>query len=319
MAETTTDLSDTFTSDEFSKKLSSWNFAVAGNAALEKAFAQKANKRIKKAHSGDSDNDIMTREVITSSLFDAKSAEDFRNSYGGWVNLGLDDEIDERNARAEDFKERYEALLAELTEGVTDQFERYGIERHVPYSAPRKVTDTLGFIASAKANLISIDEFVRENEGEVFQQVGMFAFTAGVFTEGGITIERRDKAHRLIFPTVPNSVYSGWYDTRHSSMRIIDLSDKNLSSDASAYEDGLLVRSVQEFLRSDTFWASKISHTPAFSIGEIPHGPFFYTDSPENPYYQANLEFYESHLATMRLLTQLATKPELRSSVEFLQ
>jgi hypothetical protein len=261
----------------------------------------------------------MSREILTSAVFESSSAEEFHDSQGGWIDLGLDDDIDERAERGNDFKEKYDALIAELGEGIDDSFELYGFERSIPYSVPRKVIDTLGLIAAAKANVTSIDQFVRVNEGKVFQQIGVFAFTAGVFAEGGVTIEKHNGSHRLIFPTVTDSVYSAYYDSRQDDIRIIEHKPENLGSYAHTFDDGLQVRPTEALLRSDTFWETMSSHVPVFSIGEVPQGPFFNTDSPKNLNYQANLEFYEKHLAAIRILTQLATDPTFRSSVEFVQ
>jgi len=313
------ELSSTLTSDESSKKLTSWNVTVEGNAALEEAFLAETEEKIRKRFPGTSRNDEITREMVRSTVLDVRSVEDLRDSQIGWASEIFEEAVAERLARTSDFTDRRAALVAELTEDTDDSFELYGLERNLPADAPRKVTDTLGLIAATKANLTNIDDFVRINEGEAFQRVGILAFTTGVFAEGGIAIESDQRGHRLIFPTTPGSLHSARYDNITEEMQIFAHKEKNLQANITDFDDGIAVQPVEHLLRADTLWSSMTSYNSVFSTGQFPQGPFFSEPGKAAVEYESGFfDFYHKHVDALRVLTRLATDSESRSNIESL-
>jgi hypothetical protein len=301
MIETDVRLSNTFESEDFSKTIEFWNLDVADNAMLDDKFWEKANKRIKRIVGGHTDDDDMTREVIYDALSHAISAEDFKNSSAGWIDLGMDADIDHRQTRTADFRAKQAAVLAALGEGL-DPFEAYALERHLPIDRPKKAEKILSRIAMTKSDLINFDNFTKENEGQVFRNIGILALHTGKFSGDGIAIDNG----RIVIPSVEGSAHFAIHDSLSGEFRIHE--DPGYSIDARAVDNGIIVQDTPRLLNADNLYAVLHERKTVWSLGELPYGPLVYGAATDSHNYEANLDFFEAHINVLRAIGDIAAK-----------
>ncbi|MFZ1483842.1 MAG: hypothetical protein WAS36_02425 [Candidatus Saccharimonadales bacterium] len=300
MTETATRLSDAFHGEHFAEAVETWNIIVAGNEALEANFMKLARKRVKKAVRGKADDDYMTREIVTDALEGATSAEAYGNSYYGWTEVGLDDELDERGVRLARVSKIRSTLLADLCTDVDDSFERYALDRYLPRQKPTPVADLLARVAATKQDLVNFDNFTQTNAGNVFQRIGVFAFHAGKFTGEGIYI----KNNRIVVPVVEDSVRYARYAHPHKIMEVAP--DPRYSLDPTELDGGFAVQDPSQLLRMSVFWKSFSNRQSVWSVGELPESPLVYDEDKEGKHFPESVEIFEAHLATLRVLTKTA-------------
>jgi hypothetical protein len=287
MAETGAKLSKTFHGTHFAESIEGWNLRVEEQQAKETTFWDLAESRIAEVYPDESDEDDMTRDVVISALDGASSAQEYRDSYGGWAELRLDEEINERGARLENFSTNRSLLLADLGTSIGDSFERYALERYLPRDEPTPVTELLARIATTKLDLINFDNFTQANAGSLFQRIGATAFHAGTFTDIGIYV----KNNRVIVPAVKGSVWFARYEHPRRKMQILHAVPL-YSIDPRELDGGFDVQDPSQLLRMSSFWKSFGSRRSVWSVGAVPEGTLVYDEDKESEHYVDNVDFF---------------------------
>lgn len=296
-------LSGAIASVEFGEKYNQWNLEVVKNEELELEFKELADNRIWEIYPDDSDEGMVTREVVADALSEAMSADNFRHdSYMGWAadDLEMDEAINERGKRIEAFRILSTLKLAELREMVNEPFERFAAERSFPKHRPLDITEYLSRVADTKTDLVKTDAFFKENIGRVFCRIGTPAPCVGKVGGQGIKFE----GSSVVIPTVQDSVLYIGQGRPGRGIRIYEM--PRLTVYASELDGGLQIISIERLLRSTDYWANLHNPIAKWSFGELPNGPLLYNAKTSDEFYDENLAYYEKNIAMLRTMGNIA-------------
>lgn len=303
MTEQLSGLSQVFHSEEFDRRLDQWNQRVQDYSEQEEEFWDTTNKELDEsfpyAQDIDSD-DSMTLELIADSISHAASIKELRSSHAATL-WGYPDGFEERFAqkivRDQSHLISRRVAIDLLVDHPLNQFEQYGLEAHVPVSEPVSSDELRQRIAISAGNLLQLDTFVRQNEGQIFLAQNIYASIMGRFGGSGIKITGSSTA----IPVIPGTGALAYPTTDPAKDGMAFHASDVFTERTASLDRPLSVVPVGDHLGADLdFIASKSYVT--WSIGTLVEGPLNFHQPVGSKFYQENLEYYERHVRAIREL-----------------